>query len=166
MFGLEGNSWNVTRFLLTLEHKASVWGISIWTTILFKQQVWHSLELGAALLRQLNSAWGSWICLVLQQPLTKERMPRSEQLTKLQDLDDRILRAASQKKAEAHCTLRSGEHIRKKLRLYAQSDSTSPGLPTSQAQSGRVPLSLTPVQSNCWTWNATASNICTSPAVR
>ena len=68
------------------------------------------------------------------QPVPKERMPKSEMLTKLQDQDDRTLKAVGQHKQVAHSTLRSGEHIKKKLRLYVQSEHANQG--ASQVGSG------------------------------
>lgn len=54
-------------------------------------------------------------------------MPRSEILTKLQDQDDKVLKAVGQRKQVAHSTLRSGEHVKKKLRLYLQSQHANQG---------------------------------------
>ena len=72
-------------------------------------------------------------------------MPKSEILTKLQDQDDKVLKAVAQHKQVAHSVLRSGEHIKKKLRLYFQSEhgnqATSHGSPEN-SQSGARPLTF------------------------
>lgn len=60
------------------------------------------------------------------QPLLKERFLKSEQLSRMQDLDDKILRLIDQQKGLAHSTLHSSEHVRKKLRLYVQCEHPRP----------------------------------------
>lgn len=62
------------------------------------------------------------------QPQPKERMPKSEVLTKLQDQDDKLLKAISQQKLMAHTTMRSAEHMKKKLRVYVQSEQSQQGI--------------------------------------
>ena len=64
-------------------------------------------------------------------------MPKSEVLTKLQDQDDKILKVLGQHKQVAHSTLRPGEHLKKKLRLYIQSEQTRLGA-TADTESGSV----------------------------
>lgn len=54
-------------------------------------------------------------------------MPKSDILTKLQEQDEKVLKLLGQQKQLAHSTLRSGEHIKKKLRVYIQSEHANQG---------------------------------------
>ena len=74
------------------------------------------------------------------QPLPKERMPRSDLFTKLQDQDDKISKAIAQQKAAAEPALRPGEHVKKKLRIYVQSEHFNQA--TSSGGTSGIPLTL------------------------
>lgn len=60
-------------------------------------------------------------------------MPESDLLTKLQDLDEKILKVIADQKQEVRFTMKAAEFVKKRLRIFIQSEHHSQ---TSGAEHG------------------------------
>lgn len=87
--------------------------------------------------------------------------------TRALELDERVEKAIQEQKAVAHTILRAGEHVKKKVRVYIQSEhynQTAPGAPPTGKGLGfeAQGVGFAQQRNGCWRVELHSGNVCPS----